>query len=184
MSDSICKYITQITNGLVWPFRGYTAKQVEDALKDDPSLVEGADIIIVHVGTNDVQQEMQNREVVTAGVTVSDVVTGSVLSLSSVVSDIKPTAVVCYSSILPRPVDYDLSKDVVIYCNSAIKAASTGGKFWFWPTYKPFIKNGVPRRELFAVLDGGLHLRKGGWLRLRQSFMNFISMIARSNQGE
>ena len=49
----------------------------------------------------------------------------------------------------------------------------------FLHTFRPFLKNCQPIRELYAVNDQGLHLNLEGVRRLRQFFINSMAHLSK-----
>jgi lysophospholipase L1-like esterase len=81
------------------------------------------------------------------------------------------------SAILPRPIDFETSGEKVKNINNKLMSLCKDLKCSYIRTFKPFLKGGKPRREFFAVRDGGLHLNIEGTRRLRQFFVNTISHL-------
>ena len=91
----------------------------------------------------------------------------------------KSATLVVISSILPRP------KDHASYCDRVFKKLVNKGqaklskdrRVRLLHTYRPFLKNCLPIRELFAINDQGLHLNTEGTRRLRQFFINSVAHL-------
>ena len=63
------------------------------------------------------------------------------------------------SAVLPRPVDLKIIDSGRRRVNDYLqKSMSKSMRFKFVCSYKPFMRVGQVRRELFAKRDGGLHL--------------------------
>ena len=85
------------------------------------------------------------------------------------------SAVIIFSSILPREDRYEEFLPYTYGINFALEkwCAKSKGATIFTPTYEQFLKNGLPRKELYA--RDGLHLSGGGVDRLEASFQQAMS---------
>ena len=81
------------------------------------------------------------------------------------------------SSILPRPKDHASYGDRVKLVNKGLVKLSKDRRVRLLHTYRPFLKNRLPIRELFAINDQGLNLNTEGTRRLRQFFINSVAHL-------
>ncbi len=121
--------------------------------------------VLLHVGTNDITGSLLEDEIVAM---YSDLI-----SMVRVKAECK----VLVSAILPRPIDHDVTGNRLKSINNKLASLCHTRKATFIKSFKPFLKCGVPRREYFAVRDGGLHLNLEGIRRLREFFINTISHL-------
>lgn len=121
--------------------------------------------LILHVGTNDINSLL-----------VPEIV-ASYNDLISVVRDNSVCDIVV-SAVLPRPIDHDKNGEKVKDLNKKLKTLCIDRQCKFVKTFKPFLHAGEPRRELYAVRDGGLHLNWEGCRRLRQFFINCVAHLS------
>ena len=89
----------------------------------------------------------------------------------------KSATVIVISSILPRPKDHASYGDRVKLVNKGLVKLSKDHRVRLLHTYRPFLKNRLPIRELFAINDQGLHLNTEGTRRLRQFFINSVAHL-------
>ena len=83
------------------------------------------------------------------------------------------------SAIIPRPVDHDVTDHIIGKINSYLhKTLSNELKFKFICTYKPFTDAGKVRRELYAIIEGCLHLYMEGTSKFRFFFLRVISTLS------
>lgn len=117
---------------------------------------------ILHVGTNNV-----------ANKTVAEFIAEytNLLTVIRSQSDTKPLV----SAILPRPVDFEAQGNQVLKMNQELSTLCFCRKVRFLKSYRPFLSGGVPKRELLATQDGGLHLNFEGSRRLRKMFIDVIN---------
>lgn len=119
------------------------------------------DIIIIHVGTNNIWnynlRDFENN-------------------YNQLVTDVtclaKRNAKIILSAILPRPVDFNQTKIFVVAVNSLLRNLCLHRGADFIATYKPFVKYGQPIFELFSPLCG-LHPNHKGNIKLT----NFLVQV-------
>ena len=167
VSDSIAKHVQGIEGVDMRPFPGDTIAKIVRRLETKQVRLDKYDYILLHVGTNDIDDKVPFHNM------ISDF--GNLLG---VVRKLKPTIKIIISSILPRPVDYDNTDNPSRRVNGYLeKFMSKKMKFLFIKSYRPFMFGGKPRRELFAKRDGGLHLNTEGTSRLRYYFLRTIAAM-------
>ena len=121
--------------------------------------------IIFHVGTNDISR-LDIGEMLSAF--------SNLITVTKGVSN----ANILISAILPRPVDWNASDDKVKMINKKLVDLCKDRNIRFLHTYKYFIKSGRPKRELFAIRDGGLHLNLEGTQILKKFFVNVVAHLS------
>lgn len=165
VGDSIIKGIPPIEGVTLSAHPGATIANLSVFLTNKHISLEGHDIIIVHVGTNNIGRRDSFAHI------VSDF--GNLIAS---IRKAKPDIRIIISSILPRPVDHHVTdpmiKDVNRFLNLEM---SRDLGFKFVCSYKAVSKYGTYRRYLFAKLDKGLHLNLEGANRLRHFFLMVIS---------
>ncbi|MES9902601.1 MAG: SGNH/GDSL hydrolase family protein [Sedimenticola sp.] len=154
ISDSIAKHVTGVEDLVVRPFPGRTIGGLAREVSSSKSLqrdIESANIVIVHVGTNDIFN-LHFEDFPSA-----------LNNLFGVIRNVKLNVKLCYSAILPRPVDLRQSKSLVINANNRVRRFCKYRRITYLQSFRPFVqKNGEPHRHMFAVRDGGLHLNTEG----------------------
>jgi len=161
LSDSIAKYVSEIRDASVVSFSGINIVRLTKEIQWGQIDINAKNVII-HVGTNDINS--------------SDV--GAIMSsFNNLISVIRQSskANIVISGILPRPVDWDRSNDKVKAINKLLVGLCKDRKIRFVHTYKVFLHEGKPKRELFAVRDGGLHLNLEGSRLLEKFFVNVVA---------
>lgn len=163
ISDSIAKHVSDIWDTDIRAFPGITISKLTS------KLAKGAvnlnyDNIIIHVGTNDINSSSAGE------------ISSLYSNLISVVKNFTDQFDTIYmSSILPRPVDFVSTGAKVKQVNLTLESICKDRKIKFLKSFRPFMKANLPKRELFAIKDGGLHLNLEGTRRLRQFFINTVA---------
>ena len=163
MSDSIAKTVDNIRHCEVIAFPNININALTHKIQTR-NLILDREFTILHVGTNNI--ETNNA--------------GEILScyndLISVIRQNSHTKIII-SAILPRPKDHSSLGDRVKLVNTKLKPLCKERNVQFLHTFRPFLKNSQPIRELFAVNDQGLHLNLEGVRRLRQFFINSVAHL-------
>jgi lysophospholipase L1-like esterase len=150
----------------VQAFPGASIASLTQHVQYGKACVCGFDVVIFHVGTNDVA----NKSV--------DEMMSLYANLVAVTRKKCKTVKIVMSSILPRPVDLLQTKGKWIEINKKLKCYLCSRlHVQFVASYKAFLCKGEPRMELFAIKDGGLHLNLEGTNRLRFCFIKVINHI-------
>lgn len=165
VSDSMAKHVTDIRHAEVLAFPGINISRLSNKIQSG-HLVLDKQFTIIHVGTNDIQS-------LDAGAIIS-----SYNNLITVIRQFSSTSIVM-SSIIPRPVDHQVTGDKVKLVNNRLKQLCKQRNVKYLHTFKPFIKHCQSLRELFAVRDQGLHLNLEGIKRLRFFFINTVAHLIR-----
>ena len=84
---------------------------------------------------------------------------------------------IVFSSILPRLIDYDTSKEACLAINNRLEAFCNTNNLVFVRSFRRFLRNGKPIASLYAKRDGGLHLSYEGTKQLRQCIINTITHL-------
>lgn len=163
VSDSIAKYVKDIRNTEVVAFPGININRLTNKIQNG-QLQLSKEYTIIHVGTNDIHS-------FDIGETLS-----AFNNLITVVRGNSATRLVL-SSILPRPVDHQFTGDKIKLVNTRLKAMCKQRNVQFLHTYRRFLNNCQPRRELFAIKDQGLHLNLEGTRQLRLFFINAVAHL-------
>lgn len=120
---------------------------------------------LIHVGTNDVRDFSVDR------------IIADFRELFVKFKSLSPHIKLYISSILPRPVDFDLTGFKCANINRQLLSVCSKYNIIFIKSYKRFLVRGRPIRSLFAFKDGGLHLNEAGLYELRRCFQHVISHI-------
>lgn len=132
-------------------------------LLNNGSVKVNYDIILLHVGTNDVSR-----------IELADFDIAYNVLISTVKKLAKPSSVIILSAILPRPLDFQETGYFVATVNSRLKNICFKRGVNFVATYKPFVKYGVPVCELFSPICN-LHLNYFGNLKLTNFFVQVLA---------
>lgn len=163
VTDSIAKYIKDIRGTTVIAFPGINVSRMTNKISN--GFVDlNYRYVIFHVGTNDINT-----------LSVQEIC-ASYNDLISVVKE-KSDCKIIMSSVLPRPIDYEVNGNKVKELNNSLQTLCKSRHVQFIKSFRPFLVGGLPRRELYAVRDGGLHLNLEGVRRLRQFFINTIAHL-------
>jgi lysophospholipase L1-like esterase len=168
ISDSIAKDVGGIWHTNIIPFPGINITRLSARIEMSPSLVSKP-FTIFHVGTNDIVTRNQNESY-----SVDEIIS-FYNNLITLIRRINPKTHIVFSSILPRPCDYSLTKDKVKQVNILLEVKCKERQCQFLHSYRPFFKFGRPDRSVFAVRDGGLHLNLEGTRLLRKIFIRVVS---------
>lgn len=159
----MAKYVDQIRHAEVLAFPGININRLVQKIQNRHICLD-RQYSIIHVGTNDIQ--------------FLDV--GAILSsYNNLISVIRQhsRSIIVMSSIIPRPIDHHITGDKVKLVNTRLKALCKERNVQFLHTFRPFLRNCQPVRELFAIKDRGLHLNLEGTRRLRQFFINTVAHL-------
>lgn len=128
--------------------------------------VKNHDLVIIHVGTNNVERNSVGEICRQFG------------RLIQAIHHFNPTAKVAVSSILPRPKDWDVYGQKVMDINKALVRLQRNLDFTFLKTYRPFWNNytHMPRSNHFA--RDGLHLSALGVAMLKNSLEGAAKRLA------
>lgn len=145
-------------------YRGATISDVENYIKRDNLFLYSYDCIILHVGTNDVKSRGVKQ------------IMQAYKFLFRACRNVAGQAIrIVVSSILPRLIDYETTKNSVMQINHNLEQFCTKNNIKFVRSYKRFLHAGQPIPSLYATRDGGLHLNYEGTKQLRQCFINTLS---------
>ena len=154
-------------------FRGDTVRRLTDRIAFGEVNVVGYARILIHVGSNDISDFVSRRH---PRSTTFMHVLDRFGALRNTIRRKNSSALLLFSSVLPRKDDYALFKPYIQGLNFALAkiCAKTGGTNIFVPSYRAFLKYGEPRPELFADNDG-LHLSGAGVVMLESCFQQALS---------
>ena len=152
-----------IRHAEVIAFPGINITRLTSRIQRDLSLLSRP-YTIIHVGTNDIHN-------LSVGEMISEY-----NNLITVIRNLSNTRIL-FSSILPRPVDYENTKDKVKEVNRRLKLLCMERHVQFLHSFRQFFRCGQPIRELYAVRDGGLHLNMEGTRLLRQFLINTVAHL-------
>ena len=114
--------------------------QIANKIQFGSATLEPFDYVIVHLGTNDLDNRASYDDI------ISDF--GNLIGICQ---DKKPSIQIIVSAILLRPVDFKIIDNVRRRVNDYLqKSMSKFMRFKFVCSYKPFMRAGQERRDLFA----------------------------------
>ncbi|XP_045159243.1 uncharacterized protein LOC123524817 [Mercenaria mercenaria] len=170
ISDSIAKDVGGIWHTKVIAFPGIGITRLSVRIQSSPYLVSKP-VTIIHVGTNDINPRNPNEEY-----SVDDIIS-FYNNMITLIRNVNPHTHIVFSSILPRPCDYEQTKDKIKQVNQLLEVKCKERYCQFIHSFRPFFKYGKPVRALFAVRDKGLHLNLEGTRQLRKFFINTVSHL-------
>ena len=157
LTDSIAKYVV-IRGCETIPYRGANIKDMTEEIRKNEE-IEGYENIIIHVGTNNLEQSILK--------TMSDY-----MGLIEVVTRRNQSAKIIMSNILPRPRDNVLYGKKIVMINKEMKKYSRERGIKSTQTDKIFRRAYEPKRELYA--EDGLHLNFEGTRKLENYFKEVL----------
>ncbi|XP_053395761.1 uncharacterized protein LOC123552691 [Mercenaria mercenaria] len=166
VGDSIIKHLPPLEGVEVYAFPGATIGRLQHLINTMRIPLHQFNYVIFHVGTNNIGK----------GFSVSHMCSDMV-NLISQCRKISPRIHIIISSILPRPVDNEITDERIKFNAKVEKVLSVDLGVKFIKSYRPFCFKGEIKRYLFARLDGGLHLNNEGSNRLGHFFHRFISTL-------
>lgn len=133
-------------------------------LKDEVISVIGYDIVLIHVGTNDVFSTSRDA---------------FMLNFDDCIQIIKsknPNSTIVVSSILPRFCDFYTSDVIVGLFNDSLKSSCDSSNVKFISSFKSFLNRfKFPIYNLYST--DGLHLSVEGWRKLCIFFQNSLLFL-------
>ena len=162
------KYLQIGDKADVRAFPGATVRRLTDEVAFDNVQVAGYARILIHVGCNDISDLVGKRRY--RHVSIFDMM-ARFRVLRAVIHNKNSTAVVLFSSVLPRQDRYSIFRPYIQGLNFALEklCAKSAGASVFVPSFRIFLSGGKPRAELFAESDG-LHLNGAGSVMLNACF--------------
>ena len=150
--------------------RNARIENVIHAVSTDAINVRGFSIIILHMGTNNLETD------------TVEIMRIKFQQLLNVIKMRNRRAIIAVSAVLPRPIDFPrsrgkstmLNKELTSMCMSPALTHS----LFFIPSYRPFIKDAQPVANFFA--SDGLHLSPEGVQALRKFFFNAFCLIVKT----
>ncbi len=182
VSDSIAKRIghDSVKGATLCAYPGKTFSGIGDLLINGGIDIKDVGTILLHVGTNDIDNLRKNNDKVRnemsrwghSGKCIlpeEDIVQGFV-ALVKLFKQFCSGVTIIFSAILPRIVDMNKTDAIIRKVNTGIKDyCHSHDNLIFNPTFKWFVHKGAPLSSYFASRDG-LHLSDMGSNRLRQAF--------------
>ncbi len=147
----------RIPGVVVKTYSGAKVKTLEREVENLKTIIELADVIYLHVGTNNIEKDSIQT------------ITSQVQNLITKVQQMNSRAIVGWSAILPRPRDEFNTHDKVITVNTQVGEWCDKTRRPCLRSFSPVTKYGWARREFFSTTDR-LHLNKGGV----QQWVNFL----------
>lgn len=169
LSDSMCKFINDTRTVKFQCRGGATTYSCINLIESGFFTVSGCDLIIIHVGTNDIHKFSVEESTKWMKVVIK------------LIRRRNKGVKVVISAVLPRPVDYHLTipgsgltvEQKVGQLNRCFRALQTEIPLvGFTPSYKSFSHRGVVLTKLFKEKgwDKGLHLSPKGRTVIRNNF--------------
>ncbi|XP_063424564.1 uncharacterized protein LOC134708169 [Mytilus trossulus] len=160
--DSIAKHVKTVRRCHLQAFPGANIWDMINLLNCGTIQVN-YDIILIHVGTNNV-----------GTYEIADFDIGYNVLISTIEKLVKPHTVIVMSAIIPRLLDFQNTSYFVTTINSRLRSLCFKRGVQFVATYKPFLKFGMPVCELYSPICK-LHLNYFGNLKLTNFFVQVLS---------
>ncbi|XP_052062920.1 uncharacterized protein LOC127702665 [Mytilus californianus] len=160
--DFIAKHVKTIRRCHLQAFPGANIWDIINLLNCGTIQVN-YDIILVHVGTNNV-----------GTYEVADFDIAYNVLISTIEKLVKPHTVIVMSAIIPRLLDFQNTCYFVTTINSRLRSLCFKRGVQFVATYKPFLKFGMPVCELYSPICR-LHLNYFGNLKLTNFFVQVLA---------
>ena len=164
IGDSIVKFLKITNQADVIAFPGATIDRLYWKIKLEKVLLRQYKVIVLHVGTNDLQ-----------GNGIEEIVL-KYLRLLELVKDLNNSVRVGVSSVLPKPCETPEENNRIILLNRELKKLCGSKKVHFIPSYRPFVGKKQYINEEFYAKDK-LHLNHRGSVRLRNNLVGNIKSI-------
>ncbi|CAC5377118.1 unnamed protein product [Mytilus coruscus] len=119
LSDSTCKYVNNINWLECNAISGANIYTLHQFVKDNKALLRRYTHLLLHVGTNDVGNGLSSKLIIQYYNNLIDFICNTLPSLKIIVS-----------AILPRPIDFDDTKQTVIDCNKRIGEVNVEEKYF------------------------------------------------------
>lgn len=160
ISDSMLSYLPEMKNTQLQAFKGLKSDRLLNKIRNKVVTCYGVKNVIVHVGTNDIYDFTTSQ--------FESNIRNAIFELRKY----NPECVIFLSSILPRPVDFKHSKDLVLSFNQALQVISNSvPDVRYMSCDKVFVSSryGFPIRCLYSA--DKLHLSTTGL----NKFHNFVA---------
>ena len=168
IGDSIIKFLKITNQADVISYPGITIDRLYWKIKLGKINLNQYKVIVIHVGTNDVEGNHVN------------VIIEKYLRLLEIVRYRNNSAVIGVSSILPKPCVTQTENERIVLINRDLKRLSVANNFCFIPSYRPFVsKQKQFNIDLFA--RDKLHLSFKGSVTLRNNLVGNIKSIQGGN---
>ena len=174
ISDSICRDLP--VQGIdIQAFGGCTLERLQRKLKYDAAWVAGYDLVVLHIGTNNIEAATRPSE--EGRGPDREMVAGAFLTMmEGVVAECLDQARrhkaaplhIVISSILPRPRDYKSSAGYIVRINSTWAEHFKGH---CWQSFNRMLAEGHPKAHLYK---DDIHLNKQGKMELARGLVNFL----------
>ena len=166
MSDSTCKYVNNINGMDIHSISGANIYTLQQFVKNNKSRFENYTHLLLHVGTNDIGNGVS-----------SHLILQYYSNLLDLIQTYFPSIKIIISAILPRPIDFDNSKQIVIECNNLLANLSLKRNALFVRTYKHFVQQpgSLYKRKCFC--KDNLHLSYLGVSVIRNFFIGVINHL-------
>ena len=165
LGDSLCKYVDKIRHTQVFAFPGINCAQMEQlVIRDKLRVLDNARVILVHIGTNDLDLEWTSTVYV-------------ICRLLTTLMDKYSRARIIWSNILPRPAptyyfDSETVRKNIIKINNCMRTRQRHLGFFVCPSHTSFHRSRYPINKLYAI--DFLHLKRKGTFLLRELYRQHL----------
>lgn len=166
LSDSTCKHVNKIRGMDIYSIPGANIHIIHQFIKENSALFQKYTHLLLHVGTNDIGNGLS-----------SNLIVQYYNNLFELVHTYCPKIKIVISAILPRPVDFEKTKNIVIDTNKFLASSSLKRNALFVKTYKPFVQQPGSLFKKKCFCKDGLHLSYLGVSLLRNFFIGVINHL-------
>ncbi len=179
ITDSIGKQLPRIKNSVHELKTGYNIPRLVDEIYAGKIRIGGLRVIFIHAGTNGIDYRVWGGRL-TWDQRLKEM-EQEVVQLHKAIRTFNGSAFIIFSSVLPRPCDWNHTGQLVVAFNQYLKVFSRRHKCGYAPFYTSYVhkkdeksrdpvtgrervvvKRGTPLRHFFAIRDKGLHLNLSG----------------------
>jgi lysophospholipase L1-like esterase len=155
IGDSLLHHIRYVKDCRIYALSGINLSELNSYLKNNVKLLDGIQSILVHCGTNNITKNSQ-----------SDIIS-QFNNLILTIRNVNPNINILISSILARPIDFDIHGHKCAELNSKLKTLCKEHRIRFVASHRLSLCQGRPIENIFY---DGLHLNDVGVRKLKQVF--------------
>jgi len=160
------KWVCEVRNATVISYSGNTIEDMYNHVNhDELNILSQMDIVVLHLGTNDIKY-------LTVGQMVQDMQV-----LVSQIQEIYEDITICISAILPRPRDFKSTWDPTYEFNNTVRGKVTEWGVRYLATDQLFLRYDQPKEELYIQGRDNLHPSIPGAITLANHFTRETSLI-------
>lgn len=146
---------------------GANIHTLHNFIKENKSLLKNYSHLLLHVGTNDIGNGLTTKLIIQYYNDLLDLIRNYNSSIKVIIS-----------SILPRPIDFEDTKNLVINTNNELSCLAIKKNVSFVKSYKPFVQQPGSIVKHKCYCRDKLHLSYLGVSLLRNFFIGVINHLS------